>query len=376
MSTKKLLVMVGLLCLTITACAKQQTITVSNPSAIHRTEEVVEVQWSALRGFKPEAVTVTENGKQLPVQMIYNGETTPQALLFPVTIAKYETKKYKIQTGKPQTFPARTFGRKVPERKDDFAWENDKVVYRVYGPALAPEYPSNGYDMWLKNTNQLIVNKFYKDDLENHKPYHINYGEGLDCYKVGHTLGAGAIAPFLHDTIWVENNYTTVKVLDSGILRTSFELTYDSVQVGNRFLNEKLVITLDAGSNFNKAQVEYSGDFHEIELAAGIFLHDKIGVITQDPQNSWIAYAENAVSDAGVPEGRSYVGVVFSTPVKQYYQNKKHVAGVLPYAQGAKLTYYFGGGWSQAGFASDEDWTKCVENQAALIVAPLKIRLF
>ena len=29
---------------------------------------------------------------------------------------------------------AMAFGRFVPEREDDFAWENDKVAFRVYGP--------------------------------------------------------------------------------------------------------------------------------------------------------------------------------------------------------------------------------------------------
>ena len=41
----------------------------------------------------------------------------------------------------------RVFGRFVPERKDDFAWENEYAAFRMYGPALAPENPSNGVDM-------------------------------------------------------------------------------------------------------------------------------------------------------------------------------------------------------------------------------------
>ena len=31
---------------------------------------------------------------------------------------------------------AKVYGRYVPERKDDFAWENEYAAFRMYGPAL------------------------------------------------------------------------------------------------------------------------------------------------------------------------------------------------------------------------------------------------
>jgi hypothetical protein len=220
----------------------------------------------------------------------------------------------------------------------------------------------------------MIINKFYKDDLENNRSYHIDYGKGLDCYKVGHTLGAGAIAPFADKKIWVENHYTTVKVLDTGILRTVFELTYDSVLAGNKVLNEKVIVSLDAGSQFNKASVSYSGDFETIDLAAGIYLHSELGTIAADQEVGTIAYAENAVSEAGVPAGRNYVGIVFTTPVKEIVQDAEHIAGVTGYSNGKTLIYYFGGGWSQWGFDSDADWFKHVEEFAKKINTPLEVK--
>jgi hypothetical protein len=282
---------------------------------------------------------------------------------------------YSIKAGVSGEFPVKTFGRQVPERKDDFAWENDRVVYRVYGPALADEYPSNGYDLWLKKTDALIVNKFYKDDLENGISYHVDHGEGLDCYKVGHTLGAGAIAPFAGNKIWVENHYTTAKILDAGILRTTFELTYDSVWAGDKVLNEKVIVSLDAGSQFNKATVSYSGDFETLDLAAGIYLHAELGTIVTNQELGTVAYAENAVSDAGVPAGRNYVGVVFTSPVKEIFQDAEHIAGVTGYSNNQSLVYYFGGGWSQGGFPVDTDWFRHVEEFAKKINAPLEIKL-
>ena len=34
----------------------------------------------------------------------------------------------------------------VPERKDDFAWENDKIAFRAYGKALRK---TKGQCLWL-----------------------------------------------------------------------------------------------------------------------------------------------------------------------------------------------------------------------------------
>ena len=51
---------------------------------------------------------------------------------------------------------------RVPERKDDFVWENDKVAYRVYGPALqAMGEITSGIDVWSKRVPDLIVNAWY-----------------------------------------------------------------------------------------------------------------------------------------------------------------------------------------------------------------------
>ena len=56
-----------------------------------------------------------------------------------------------------QTVQPKVYGRFVPERKDDFAWENEYAAFRMYGPALRPENPSNGVDLWLKARAELVI---------------------------------------------------------------------------------------------------------------------------------------------------------------------------------------------------------------------------
>lgn len=84
-----------------------------------------------------------------------------------------------------------TFARFAPERKDDFAWENDMVAFRAYGPALRDSVKNAGVDCWLKKVNYPIINKWYKQHLEQDTSYHVDHGEGLDNYHVGASAGCG-----------------------------------------------------------------------------------------------------------------------------------------------------------------------------------------
>ena len=99
----------------------------------------------------------------------------------------------------PKEQQPKVYGRYVPERKDDFAWENEYAAFRMYGPALLPENPSNGIDLWLKNSPALVIDTMYGRELKDHRPYHINYDGNLDCYKVAHTCGAGGLVVLTAD---------------------------------------------------------------------------------------------------------------------------------------------------------------------------------
>ena len=100
----------------------------------------------------------------------------------------------------PEAQQSKVYGRYVPERKDDFAWENEYAAFRMYGPALANENPSNGVDLWLKNSPALVIDTMYGRELLDHRPYHINYDGNLDCYKVAHTAGCGGVVILAQDS--------------------------------------------------------------------------------------------------------------------------------------------------------------------------------
>lgn len=364
-----------LLTTVLSACNSDlQTIVIENPSDFDRNGEIVEVEVSDLViDFSTAFYTLKdEEENEVPYQIIYE-DGIADKLIFQANVPSKSTVGYAFTKGVPKEVKPKTYVRYIPERKDDFAWENDLAAYRMYGPALANEYPSNGVDLWLKRTDELIVDKFYHDELKNGMSYHIDHGQGLDCYRVGHTLGAGGIAPYTSQ-LWIGDHYTTQRALFAGPLRSMFTLTYDSIKVEDRYYKQSITITVDAGSLMNKAIVRYERYDAPLKLAGGIFLHDGKGVEFIAEEHQVIAYAEEAVSDAGIPSGRNYVAV-YMPDGQEIIKTDDHLLLLGNYKPDETFTYYFGGGWSKWQFPSDNDWFKAVEHFSKTKQEPLIVNI-
>jgi len=146
------------------------------------------------------------------------------------------------------------------------------------------------------------------------------------------------------------------------------------LRIGANTIKETLYITIDAGSNLNKAKVFYEGNIDIMkQLATGIFLHDSIGASITNLDKGFMGYAENAISDAGVPSGRSYVGVIMTSPVDSIITKGKHLLAISKHSPKKPIVYYFGAGWSKWGFPTDKDWFDYLEKSVVKIRKPLKI---
>ena len=273
---------------------------------------------------------------------------------------------------------AKVYGRYVPERKDDFAWENEYAAFRLYGPALLPENPSNGVDLWLKNSSELRIDSMYYHELVLGEPYHINYGKGLDCYKVAHTVGCGGLAVVAEDVLYVGGPYSRWEVLEQTPDRFSFRLQYDSLLVCNQVMQASLTITAEAGKLLNRADIVITNRTRillpQLYVGGGIYLHDTVDNIMQC-QCGAVAYAEDALSDKGAAkmnfdyngsttQGRSYVAVITPNATRQEIIDGS-LLSLKEYQLGDTLTYYFGGCWSEWSngeqtMATDEDWFNAV----------------
>jgi hypothetical protein len=257
----------------------------------------------------------------------------------------------------------------VPERYDDFAWENDRVAFRIYGKALNGRSDNAyGSDIWAKRTDQLILNKWYKQN-----DYHKDHGEGLDYYHVGLTLGAGDIGVFLNDSIQFIHNYQTWAVLDNGPLRSTFRVTYAPYTFKGIALNTTKTISLDAGAQLSKIQVLLTHTSPKpLPMVAGITLRPEPGQLLLNEQAGILGYWEPQHGK----DGTIGVGCVFSKgaiPMRRQYQ---HGLAQLMAKSGEPLIYYSGGAWDKAGqITTGEAWMAYLAQFANQQKTPLTVVL-
>ena len=232
---------ISLVCCGATVSA--QRLAVTNPLDVARTEEIVDLPLNeVLRHVHTkeadQIVVVDDATKQRqPSQTYSTTGVAPDRFLVLVKVPAHATLHLMFQRdAHPAPVEPLVFGREAPERKDDFAWENQLVAYRVYGPALqATGEITSGIDVWSKRVPNFVIDTFYKRDAEGQRTknkalsYHKDNGQGLDSYEVGPSRGCGGTAVFADGKLFASKNYTTLKQLSTGPIRFSFEVTYAPV---------------------------------------------------------------------------------------------------------------------------------------------------
>ena len=351
-------------------------VTVASSLPFELTAETVEVPLGDIVSLLPESnptelVVTDRKGNEVPSQLIFAGNADPQTLIFQTDLKAGGSSVYYISKGTPSAYETKAYGRFVPERYDDYTWENDRIAFRIYGPALIEkDGPSNGLDVWVKRTDKMVIDKWYAEYLAGKNSYHDDNGEGCDCFKVGRTLGAGAMAPYVDDSLWLAINFESWETLDNGPIRTSFRLKYPPFMVRDALLSEKRTISLDAGSQLSMVTEEYTGLDQVFIVAAGIVKREEGASLPMPPEKNAIAYRLDIGED-----GITYLGAVLTTDATAVKETNDHPLLITRYIPGTPLVYYTGAGWSQWGFESDEAWLDYMDKFSQKLKSPLKISL-
>lgn len=386
------------------------TVTVTNPLAMERSNEMVEVSMETVTdrlGLADTAqiVVLNADGQQVPYQITYDGK-----VIFPAAIAAGGTATYTIQTGTPEAFDVKACGRCYPGRMDDMAWENDLVAFRAYGPALQAKGERGfGYDLFTKyNTTEPILEAMYAKELDKEtlakiaelkktdpkaaaelsreRSYHIDHGYGMDCYAVGPTLGAGVAALMVNESIIYPWCYKNQEILDNGPLRFTVKLEFTPLTVkGDSTVVETRLITLDAGSHLNKTAVSYSNLKETLPIVAGIVLHEPDGAVVADAANGYITYVDPTT---GPDNGKIFMGaavpavvkdaktVLFSEKEKKERNNADgHVLAVSDYEPGSEYVYYWGFAWDKADIKTADAWNRYMADFAQKVRNPLTVKV-
>lgn len=397
--------------------ADRLKVTVKNPIDSDRNGETVEIALADIeKKLGTTQVIVTDaDGREITSQQTWDG-----LLIFQVGVGGKGQSIYYVEPGTPQDYEARVYGRQFPERADDMGWENDRVAFRAYGPQLQRNGErAFGYDIWNKRTDKLVINDRYAgeldaeiasvcsklrqrgendlaDDLYNAVSYHVDHGNGMDCYKVGPTLGAGADALLTNggQDILFPYCYETYEILDEGPLRFTVKLVYEQKDYEGQQQRETRIVSLDAGSQLNKAVVRFDGLTQTAPVAVGIVVHPENpnafvlareqGYMGYEDLGDPNQYKEKYRAKQNADFGRIYVGAVFAQPLTgmEYRPlegvggTSGHILGISDLGPGESLTYYFGSGWNRnplTDFQSLTDWEAYLAGFAQRVRHPLKV---
>ena len=406
------LTLATLLLTLVSYAADKVTLTVQNTLSADRAFEVVEVDvQNIIHKLGTESFIVTDaDGKELTSQITHDGK-----LIFQASVGSKGKSLYYAIPGTPKEYKKQVSGRLFHERGTEFGWENDRVAYRIFGSGAA-----SGYDIFNKSTSELMLDYWYAseenqdmrkvakqlrergyadlaDEVYNVFCYHIDHGKGMDCYTVGPTLGAGANALVNKDgSICLSKCYQKYEILDNGPLRFCARLTYPENMYEGQKVTETRVITLDAGSHFNKVSVSYKGLTGKPLIASGIVVHKQnpTGYVF-NKDNGYIGYED--LGDIGtysyIPKrfheelgkqmGKIYIGTIYPTHLqKTEFQTREngaaigHALGIAEYVP--DFTYYFGTGWSKCNSTSLNslaDWEAMLQKTSAKVKSPLKVKV-
>ena len=397
------LTLLALLAAPLALGAGKLMVTVTNDLAIARPAETITVPWAEVNKALPKAM----------IQHIAVKDATGASLAFQVTNVAPEAKdpqgngvaygdlvfQHDFAAGEKfatftvektdavaPVFPAKVFARFVPERLDDFAWENDKLAHRTYGPALAaPDAEkrgkevlvTSGLDIWCKRVPYLVVDRWYN---KGHDHYHKDEGEGMDMYQVGTSRGCGGTGVWDGSKLSVGRNYKTWNVIANGPIRAIFELTYEAWDAGNGVkVAEVKRLTVDAGHNLDLIDSTFTFAGPK-ELTVGIGINKNSGDKGQD---SVATVAKNQPDGSlvqwEVQKTNGSLGTAIIVPSAAFAGFAEDSVNQLILAKvvsGQSLAYFVGGGWTKSGdFSSPADWNVYVAACAARAKSPVKVAL-
>jgi hypothetical protein len=376
-------------------------LTVENPTGEFR-QQVVEVESQEL--FKRlgiqggrQFVVFDPAGLEVPYQLSHDGK-----VLLDVGVSPHSTLAFSVRKGTPKTYPTVCYGRIFPERKDDFAWENDRGAYRVYGPALQNTGErSYGIDVWSKNTPELVLDQRYwvedvvmmpaverlrkknrqrGDSLYRLNSYHNDHGRGMDLYRVGATLGCGTPALMSNGELVYPYCFKSYEMLDLGPMRMTVRLDYGTAVIDGDSITEHRIITMDKGSNFNRMTVWYDGLKKPLALASGVVIHseDKENLVLAD---DYVAYAD-PTDNPRVNSCQLFVATIYPQgdveTTKQLFAKphdgaEGHLLGIHNNYNGEAFTYYFGSAWSKYDVRTMDEWQQRIAWTLRSLRQPLTV---
>ncbi|MDG6099907.1 DUF4861 domain-containing protein [Alteromonas sp. ZYF713] len=252
----------------------------------------------------------------------------------------------------------KAYAKFVPERRDDFAWENDKVAFRVYGPAAPLAGHASGVDAWLKKVNYSVIDKWYSMHFSG-QSYHEDRGEGYDPYHTGISRGVGGSAVWINETPYYGHNFTRYEIHQNNADEVKFTLYYEfETPIG--MVEEIKNVSLALGSRMYNVDSTFhlNGAPASMPIAIGVATHDEKATVYKNKQEGWIAAWEE-IDNQGLGTAAAIapnkIDSIIHTPSEE--KDESHIWLITQTTSEGKLTYRAGFAWEGDGeITTVEQW--------------------
>ncbi|MGL5913371.1 MAG: DUF4861 family protein [Bacteroidales bacterium] len=336
-------------------------VSVSNPLDFERLNETIEIDWAVIQRHIPnvqasEISVFDEQSKAIVAQTLYKGEANPQSLIFQVSVSANGKSVYSISRKKEQnaiTPEASSVGL-MSSKKPEFVWHNNKVSYCAYG--LVSKTHSKGID---------ICKQTVKSTEQSEKQ----------------TLGYGALAPYINHELILGDNFAISKIIDSGAVRITFELTYPPISIQGTPSVEKRRISLDANEYLNNITEMFIGA-PTMSVATGITKSTKKDSTQSSILNhekGYIICAQNIdiAQENVVVNKELFATIVIPSinPMQEAKKQGKHILGIATYHADDPFTYYSGVIWNEDNTMSIAQCEEYIKRYIDKLNQPLQVRL-
>lgn len=267
----------------------------------------------------------------------------------------------------PKTEEQKVMARAVPERADDFVFENNLIAGRIYGKALEGNPTAPGIDIWVKMPGKLVADEWYAAAQQDPNYYHHNHGDGKDCYKVAVSLGAGASVPVIDGQLaYPATNYRSYEIVKQTPDTVEFVLSYPEWKAGDVTVSLDKKISVYADSYFCKVEDSYSfSGADNLTVAAGVFRHPEQQTIEKEHTGADRYAIWEHASDQSIEPEDGMLGVAVYVPGCESVsvtEDGMHGLCSKTLRPGETFSYWFGSCWSKADIKTAEDWFALVDS--------------
>lgn len=275
----------------------------------------------------------------------------------------------------------RAYARLVPERMDDLAWENDKVAFRVYGPALRSGPEDSGIDVWFKRVAAPVIDRWYFNDLNRGLSYHKDHGEGLDAFKVGDARGCGGLGLWIDGKLVTSETYVSAEIIWTAPEVAEFHTVYRyPLKVEGKPVHEYRVTRLRAGQRLCEITSTFSNQPNQrfrnrkpgvklpYEVAIGLSSQAKGASITLLGDKGIVAIHEPVAGKGlgtGVVVSPTSVVRTMRLPATDKEGKMEQALVIMRPDEQGRVSYRAGFAWAGDGeITSEAEWLEYLKKQS------------